>query len=93
MKDKTVDINEVLFMAFVGLYIHEPDGNFVSLDDKYNVLKDSLKKDLLQAIEGAKPKNKEYELKNFQSFPEFRYTEGYNQALANYKANLERLFK
>ena len=52
--DKTqvieAEIDEMLFMAFVGHFVRDPDGNFVSLDDKYGVLKDALKKDIQSLI-------------------------------------------
>lgn len=49
-KDTNLNVDDALFMAFVGLYMRGPEGEFVSLDDKYGVLKDSLKKELLAIL-------------------------------------------
>lgn len=48
-------LDDELFDAFVGLYTKDIEGNFVSLDDKYGVLKDSLKQAIIAwALEAAK---------------------------------------
>lgn len=51
-KDELHDeIDEILHSAFVGLFARDENGNFVSLDDKYGVLKDSLKEDILDLLD------------------------------------------
>lgn len=42
------ELDEMLSMAFVGLYVRDAEGDFVSLNEKYNVLEDSFK----QGIKG-----------------------------------------
>lgn len=52
------ELNEILYGAFVGHWVRDENGDFVSLDDKYNVLKDYLRSELeaWNQVEVAKAK-------------------------------------
>lgn len=45
------ELNETLQEAFMGLWMRDPEGNFVQMDDKYNVLRDHLKGNVVDLID------------------------------------------
>lgn len=57
-------INELLFMAFVGMYVRNEDGDFVPITDDYGVLKTDFAQSINQLIEAEKVKELEKLLTN-----------------------------
>jgi hypothetical protein len=50
-QDFDKELDEILATTFVGFYMTDMDGNFTQVNDKFDVLHDSLKTELKQAVD------------------------------------------
>lgn len=46
-------LEETLMIAFSGLYMRDIDGNFMEMSDRFGVLRNDLKKEILKLVDDA----------------------------------------
>lgn len=67
-------IDEILEQEFIGLWTQDENGDFVSVSDTLDVLKNSLKQSLLQLIKEEKIKELEKMMDTFVDDDSFTYS-------------------